>query len=304
MYALNLDPHFAPFPDLPTLDYKRIDFPSGFEPHIRVNPDQDADTLNDDELVITTRIHSGNDLLALLMAKAAVDAWLEFPDIKLFLPFMPYARMDRQVVGGDAAGLKVIADLINRMDFDQVHVFDPHSSQTYLELKDCVCHQANDFIRWVFNAERDRVKKAHDVPELAWVIPDKGATKRFKLFEADNIVPWRIIQCDKRRDGASGQLTVDIAVEENLVGLTCVIVDDICDGGGTFLPIAEKLKALGADRVVLAVSHGIFSKGIVDLVGHGIEHFYTTNSFQDLNDDGSGDAYFSQFRDWSHIQLS
>jgi ribose-phosphate pyrophosphokinase len=55
-----------------------------------------------------------------------------------------------------------------------------------------------------------------------------------------------------------------------------LIVDDICDGGGTFIGIA---KALPKDvKKYLYVTHGIFSKGLRELTGH-FEHIYTTNSY-------------------------
>jgi ribose-phosphate pyrophosphokinase len=57
-----------------------------------------------------------------------------------------------------------------------------------------------------------------------------------------------------------------------------VITDDICDGGMTFIHVAQRLKALSAERVVLFVTHGIFSKGLGVFDGL-IDHFYTTDSF-------------------------
>ncbi len=61
-------------------------------------------------------------------------------------------------------------------------------------------------------------------------------------------------------------------------GKYCVIVDDICDGGRTFIELAKTLKEGGAQRVVLYVTHGIFSKGIYPLEKY-IDEVYTTNSF-------------------------
>jgi ribose-phosphate pyrophosphokinase len=56
-------------------------------------------------------------------------------------------------------------------------------------------------------------------------------------------------------------------------------VDDICDGGGTFIGLAALLKSHNAGHIVLIVSHGIFSKGF-DLAH--IDAIYTTNSFKDI----------------------
>lgn len=60
---------------------------------------------------------------------------------------------------------------------------------------------------------------------------------------------------------------------------TCFIVDDICDGGGTFIGTAAMLKSKGAAKVVLIVSHGIFSKG--ERL-EGIDEIFSTDSFRSL----------------------
>jgi phosphoribosylpyrophosphate synthetase len=65
-----------------------------------------------------------------------------------------------------------------------------------------------------------------------------------------------------------------------------LIVDDICDGGGTFLGISDALGSrlrslgdVGGDYILgLYVTHGIFSKGFCDLI-EKFDHVYTTDSF-------------------------
>lgn len=57
---------------------------------------------------------------------------------------------------------------------------------------------------------------------------------------------------------------------------TCVIVDDLCDGGGTFSGLAEQLVLAGAKVVDLYVTHGVFSKG---LPLPGIRTVFTTNAY-------------------------
>ena len=41
-----------------------------------------------------------------------------------------------------------------------------------------------------------------------------------------------------------------------------MIVDDICDGGQTFIELAKALEKQGAHQIFLYVTHGIFSKGL------------------------------------------
>ncbi|RYF48025.1 MAG: phosphoribosyltransferase [Cytophagaceae bacterium] len=72
-----------------------------------------------------------------------------------------------------------------------------------------------------------------------------------------------------------------------LGGFESLIVDDICDGGGTFIGLAAELRKLNPERISLAVSHGIFSKGI-DPLTNWLDHVYTTDSFSTLT---STDAF-------------
>ena len=56
---------------------------------------------------------------------------------------------------------------------------------------------------------------------------------------------------------------------------TILIVDDLCDGGMTFIKSAERLYELEAKEVHLYVSHGIFSKGLKPLTDSGIKRIFT-----------------------------
>jgi len=67
---------------------------------------------------------------------------------------------------------------------------------------------------------------------------------------------------------------------DDLTGKNCLIVDDICDGGGTFMGLAEKLQEKQAGHLFLAVSHGIFSQGLSELQKH-FKQIFCTNSIRD-----------------------
>ncbi|MAX71916.1 MAG: hypothetical protein CMC76_12600 [Flavobacteriaceae bacterium] len=71
--------------------------------------------------------------------------------------------------------------------------------------------------------------------------------------------------------------------EDDLQGKDCLIVDDICDGGGTFIGLAKELKKHNAGNLYLAVSHGIFSKGLEELNQY-FTKIFTTDSFKTVNE--------------------
>ena len=110
------------------------------------------------------------------------------------------------------------------------------------------------------------------------VSPDGGALKKiYKLSEA--LGGLEVLECSKSRDVKTGALSGFKVYADHLQGRDCLIVDDICDGGGTFVGLAEQLRAHGAGKLYLAVSHGIFSKGFEGLKAV-FERVFTTDSFR------------------------
>lgn len=83
----------------------------------------------------------------------------------------------------------------------------------------------------------------------------------------------------KHRDVQSGQLTGFALLAGDVRGRDVLIVDDLCDAGGTFIGAAQVLRQHGARSVSLYVTHGIFSKGVEHLLAQGIDNIYTTTSY-------------------------
>ena len=90
-----------------------------------------------------------------------------------------------------------------------------------------------------------------------------------------------LIYATKQRDTRTGALS-NVEIHTGGVDLgsrTILVVDDICDGGGTFLLLAEALRKAGIHNdLELYVTHGIFSKG-TDALYKSYCPIYTTNSF-------------------------
>jgi ribose-phosphate pyrophosphokinase len=171
--------------------------------------------------------------------------------INLIIPFFPGARQDRYVNKGESLTVKVYANFINMMGFDTVAVADSHSDVSTALLNNCI------------------ILKQHEIfsPHLPkgsiLVSPDAGAIKKVQDL-AFAIGSETIIKCDKHRDKTTGRIdgfTVHADNLDRIKDASLYVVDDICDGGGTFLGIADTLKSFGAKELHLCVTHGLFSKG-------------------------------------------
>ena len=230
-----------------------IVFPTG-ENHIRIRG-----LVGCKEIILVNNNPAG-DLMRLGMA-VDICRRAEVEHITVHMPFVPYARQDQVYVEGDPLSIKVFANFLNSLKVDKVIIGDPHSKVTPALIDNVqVIPQLAGALPAMLIAQVD----AGDNP-FAIVAPDLGAAKKVKDLQAkyshqyDEVVP--IIQCDKTRDPETGKISGFKILDGDPRGHHCLIVDDICDGGGTFLGIYDVLKKYGACTQSLYVTHGIFSKG-------------------------------------------
>ncbi len=260
---LNLDKNFKPLDD-EEIQFESFTF-SGGEPHIKVNSDFDMSK----SVTITHRLNSFNDLGLLCLAVDALQR-MEAKLGTLIIPYFPSARQDRVMIKGEPLSVKVYADIINSLKFKKVIVFDAHSEVTPAVLNNCNHVTNHIFIEKVVQEIGSSV---------SLISPDGGALK--KIYKVSEF--WggiEVVECSKVRDVKTGKLTGFTVYADNLHGKDCLIVDDICDGGGTFIGLAEELKNKNAGKLYLVVSHGIFSKGFEAL--KCFERIFTTDSFKNM----------------------
>ena len=279
--VLNLSKTFrwsgsGPFGSCGIIPFKRFTFPGG-EEHIVIDDIVRTKT----HVTIATSFTSSSDIMAVHLAADAIRAAAPTAAVSLLAPYFPYARQDRRMVFGEPFAVKVMADMMNHLKFKNVFVLDPHSS---------VMEALVDNIRLLpkqtlVNQAVAAIKAVHNVSTntdlLVFVSPDAGAEK--KTFDAASKLGLDIIYGAKHRDVRTGIISADVrftgADPRNKV---CVIMDDIIDGGMTFINLAKALKNAGARRVYLVVSHGLMSKGVQCL--SDIDAIYTTDSVCTLKD--------------------
>ena len=261
---LNLDPSFSPFGQDNTIAFKASTFPGG-EPYFRIL----SDLTTVETVQITHRIQSFNDFGLVLLAIDALKR-LYVEQIKLFIPYFPGARQDRIMTSGEGLTVKVYTDILNAANLKEITILDPHSEVTPALLNRCKLVNNYEFIE---HAIRQIPSK-----NLVLISPDGGALKKIHQL-ATHLKHKAVVECSKVRNLETGKLSHFNVYAHDLKGKDCLIVDDICDGGGTFIGLAKALKEKNAGKLYLAVSHGIFSKGLNGL-NHLFEKVYTTNSFK------------------------
>jgi ribose-phosphate pyrophosphokinase len=185
--------------------------------------------------------------------------------LSLFLPYLPHGRADRVFEYGNAFPLDAFAYFCISI-FDEVTVIDPHSDVLKEICKlDQVGTEYNEIRLWECFKTSVHLNKNDKV---VIVSPDKGAQGKVRelvSYYQQKGYDVNIAFGDKIRDVSTGEIkeiNVNIDPHIDIENSTFIIADDICDGGGTFLGLASKLKAKGIKNIELYVTHGIFSKGL------------------------------------------
>jgi ribose-phosphate pyrophosphokinase len=227
---------------------------------------------------ITSRM-TWEDVQLIICAKKALEE-AGFKEIHLYVPYFLGARSDRKFQNGSINYLKhLICPIINNLQFKSVTVYDPHSFCLEMGLENFKCINSSNLIRHFLEQEKSNLKNA------MWLIPDKGASAKAKELIIDSNYDdqlGEVVVCDKIRDIPTGKIIKTVVPVMEFHGRDAFIVDDICDGGGTFIEIAKVCKQHNVGNMYLVVSHGIFSKGLGELAQY-FQGIYCTNSINDLS---------------------
>lgn len=223
------------------------------------------------KLVFGDEFTINDNIIALALTMDALRRQFPLAKFILEMPYIPYARQDRAVNAGEPNSLKVIGNLINGMGFEIVHAVDPHSTVADAAFNKLIVSSQVEVFRNVHPSWRN----------IHIVAPDAGATKKCEEF-AKAVCAAGVITCAKNRDKHTGQVTGMRVIDEMPVDCNLFVLDDICDGGRTFIEVAKALDTAVGDGVIfsleLAVTHGLFTKG-VDVVAEHFDTIYTTDSY-------------------------
>ena len=190
--------------------------------------------------------------------------------ITAVIPYYGYARQDRKTTSRSPISAKLVANLIETAGADRVLTLDLHAGQIqgFFDIPTDNLYASPLFAR-------DIATRNADLSDLMMVSPDVGGVGRTRSVAKRLNLDLAII--DKRRPEAG--LAEVMNVIGKVHGKRCLIIDDICDSGGTLARAAEALLAQGAATVSAYISHGVFSGNAVkNLVDAPLEELVVTDS--------------------------
>ncbi len=216
----------------------------------------------DKPVCVHTRIRNGDDILKLYLLNNVLRK--QFKRINfLNIYWLASSRWDRDIDMG-SFDLRVFSDLINGLNCDKVEILDPHSYSSTSSIKNS-SEDRNSWHEFLGNTIIEMKSN-----NIAFLSPDAGASKKMKKFD---------VQCLKSRNGDN--ISIEVFKGESATGRDVLVIDDICDGGGTFIEIAKEMEKYNPRSMNLMVTHGIFSKGLDELKRY-YHNIYTTNSFKEM----------------------
>lgn len=254
-------------PAISDIKYVESTFPDG-QPHIKVDVPSDCTGVD-----IVCTLATPLDFFRLMLAR---DAVLQTAPCRISAAYVMGARMDRSIGHGQPSTFDVVSDVIGltRGKGGDFAALDIHSD---------ICMETTMF-RGGSSITNMHPRTLYEFASAAMpdgfviVAPDKGSIDRamHASISAKKAIAL-MVKCEKTRDPNTGALSGFHIVSGDVAGKHCLIVDDICDGGGTFTGIAKVLREAGALSVRLCVTHGILSKG---LPLEGVDEIFTTDSFE------------------------
>ena len=252
-------------------DVKNFTF-NGGEINVNVSYIEDSD-----EYTIIANIRNSEDVMKLFMLTNALrkkyNKIERTPLINLYIPYFPYARQDRVCNKGEAFSLEVFVSLLRSQNYYYITTLDPHSDVLKKIMPEIIIEKPFENIKKMFLDIGGN--------EFNLVIPDKGAIERAKDIINHFIdIKFNVVQFNKNRDLSTGKIiNMNKLLDNSDDNIPYILIDDICDGGRTFLEIGKLLNFKNLlEKTYLFVTHGIFSGEWNKLLEY-YDTIYTTDSF-------------------------
>ncbi|HMR91278.1 MAG TPA: ribose-phosphate pyrophosphokinase [Chitinophagaceae bacterium] len=197
-------------------------------------------------LIQSTYAPADNLMELLLMVDAARRA--SAYKVIAVIPYYGYARQDRKDKPRVAIGSKLVANMLVAAGVDRVITMDLHAPQIqgYFDIPVDHLDSHAVFIPYIENLKLEN---------LTFAAPDVGSTNRVR--EIANYFSAEMVICDKHRKRANE--IASMVVIGDVAGKDIVIIDDICDTGGTLAKSASLLKEKGARSVRALITHPVLS---------------------------------------------
>jgi len=169
-------------------------------------------------------------------------------EVIVVVPYLGYARQDREFLPGEIVTMKVLGQLFKGAGASKIIVVDIHSKigLKHFKIKSENLSAIPDLAR--------HFKKINLKNPLV-VSPDQGGKERAKEF-ADRFGSG-FIALKKQRDRKTGKVQIKTGGLDEVIGRDLILVDDMISTGGSIIKATEFLKKQKCNRVFVTCTHAL-----------------------------------------------
>jgi ribose-phosphate pyrophosphokinase len=191
-------------------------------------------------------------------------------EVIVIIPYMGYARQDREFLPGEVITMKVIANLFKSIGTSKIIVVDIHSllGLKYFKIKTKNVSAIPDLAKYI-----SKLKLKNPLV----VSPDKGGKDRAKEFA--RILNMEYIFLDKERNRKTGKVKIKSTNFDQIAGRDLILVDDMISTGGSIIKATEFLKKQKCNRVFVACTHALLRNDAENKIKKaGVTKIISTNT--------------------------
>ncbi|MEO6914399.1 MAG: ribose-phosphate pyrophosphokinase [Chitinophagaceae bacterium] len=208
-------------------------------------------------LVQSTFAPTDNLMELLLMIDAARRASAD--KVIAVMPYYGFSRQDRKDRPRVAIGSKLVANMLVAAGADRVITMDLHAPQIqgYFDIPVDHLDSSAIFIPYI---------EQLNLENLTFAAPDVGSTNRVR--EIASYFSAEMVICDKHRKRANE--ISSMVVIGDVANKDIILIDDICDTGGTLAKAAGLLVEKGANSVRAFCTHPVLSGNTYENIENSI----------------------------------
>lgn len=164
------------------------------------------------------------------------------------IPYFGFARQDRKDQPRVAIGAKMVANLLSAAGATRIITMDLHADQIqgFFDFPVDHLYASSIFLPYIQNL---------NLPNLTMAAPDMGGAKRANAYA--KYLKSDVVICYKQR--AKANVIESMTVIGEVEGRDIVLIDDLCDTGGTLTKAADMMLDRGANSVRAFCTHAVLS---------------------------------------------